>query len=182
MCPRFDSWWHHKEEERYCDAAACDTSLFLLPPSPCLCFVFVAYRLPFLAGGRLPCAVDRAPVSKSASVVFSSHKYLHTMETTPYFSSVHDLASSDVASTNSATSSWSHSSPTFVEERIIAICISYVASVVKSSNRYLSSSMVARVKTPLSASCKPCIPIRSPLVSKSIPRRSSRIYRVCTLL
>ena len=30
-----------------------------------------------------------APASKSASVVFSSHKYSHTMETAPYFSSVH---------------------------------------------------------------------------------------------
>ena len=56
------------------------------------------------------------------------------------------LASSDVASTDSATSLWSHSSPTFVEERIIAICISYAASVAKSSNRYLSYPMLARAK------------------------------------
>ena len=30
MCPRFDSWWHHKEEERYYDAVACDASLLFL--------------------------------------------------------------------------------------------------------------------------------------------------------
>jgi len=33
-----------------------------------------------------------------------------------------------------------------LEERIIAICISYAASVAKSSNRYLSYPMVARAK------------------------------------
>ena len=32
----------------------------------------------------------RAPASKSASVAFSSQEYSHTMETTPYFSSVYD--------------------------------------------------------------------------------------------
>ena len=32
----------------------------------------------------------RAPASKSASVVFSSQEYSHTMETDPYFSSVHN--------------------------------------------------------------------------------------------
>ena len=33
---------------------------------------------------------SRAPASKSTSVVFSSYKYSHTMETAPYFSSVHN--------------------------------------------------------------------------------------------
>ena len=89
---------------------------------------------------------------------------------------------SDVASTNSVIFSWSPSSLISVVARIIAICISYVATVEKSSNLYLNCPMVAPAKTPSSALCKLCIPMRLPLAWRCTLLRLSKIYLACTSL
>ena len=61
MCPRFDSWWHHKEEERYCDAAACDTSLFISPSYP--------LSFPFMSTSSTASAPARAPRSSNIELL-----------------------------------------------------------------------------------------------------------------
>ena len=101
-------------------------------------------------------AAPRAPASKSASVVFSSHKYLHTMETGPYFSSVHDPR---------VVGRCKHK----LSDILMVALITYLCGGEDYSDMYqlyrfrgkefkplLEYPMVARVKTPLSASSKPC--------------------------
>ena len=61
MCPRFDSWWHHKEEERYCGAAACDTSLFISPSYP--------LSFPFMSTSSTASAPARAPRSSNIELL-----------------------------------------------------------------------------------------------------------------
>ena len=88
--------------------------------------------------------------------------------------------SSDVASTNSVTSSWSPSLLISLLARIIAIYISCVATEEKSSNLCSNYPMVAPAKTPSSALCKPYIPMRFPLAWRCTLLRLSKIYLDCT--
>ena len=82
------------------------------------------------------------------------------METAPYFSSVHDPR---------VVGRYKHK----LSDILMVALITYlfgvkdysdmhqlVATVEKSSNLCSNCSMVAPAKTPLSASCKPCIPMR----------------------
>lgn len=127
-------------------------------------------------------AFSRADASKSASAVFSSHKYSHPMETTPYFSSVYDPR---------VVGRCKHR----LSDILMVALITYLCGGEDYSDMYQLCRFRGKEfkplpelpngcpseDIPLSASCKPCIPMRSPLISKSIPRRSSRIYRACTL-